>query len=546
MASLLLIYGLLGTGTTVLADRIKEADVFADAQWNFLTKWTMDSKKGVVQSMCETEQYIVCYQDVGVKGKPDIITVFDRYSYELLFEIKDMDYEHGNGMTYNPNTNQIYIAPYTTKTAENSGCIFVLDADTLAYKYKIRVSDGSWEASAIEYVEGRNQYIIQTNIDGDFAFHVYDADFNWVEYLFPGDRSLDNRFQDFCVSGDYIISLPYMGKNKHDSRLQLYSISNREYLGSYSLRAPGAGERYEPESICQSESGEIVVSIALSGTRQMALYNTYVPVVYSVNTAVENGEITPSKEDVDIGRDYKVKYSSTEDYELKEMQVDGADVDIKEHPTSYTFGNIQNDHSIWVKFTEIPKFEITTAAANGSIEPAQLIRRDQDVTINYKPDVHYEIDTLLIDGKEVDPTEYEGSYTFEFIQGPHSVNVSYKEIPSFTISTEVYNGRITETNKKVYRDENYRVKYEPDEGYKLAYMQVDGKWLEEIATKTQSSTYSFTNIQEGHDVLVVFQWKYMSLAIIGGAFGACVPMCMIYLLIMRRRKRISRRRTGNK
>lgn len=524
--------------TEVKADQIKNADVFAETQWNYVTEWTVSDQRGWIQSMCETDQYIVCYQDIKVKGEPDIITVFDRWSYDLLFEIREMDYEHGNGMTYNSQTDEIYIAPCNSMIKKNKGAVFVLDADTLKFKRRVYISDGSWNAASIEYVESSDQYIIQSTKERNYTFYVYDSEFNYVDTLFEGDQSFGNLFQDFCVSGDFIISIPWMRKTPEDSRLQLYSISQKTYLGSYPVYAPGAGAIYELESICQSDLGEIVLCIGLSGTKRMAIYNTYVPIVYAVETSAENGTITSTRSDVDMGRDYKVNYDCTEDYELKQIQVDGQDVDIKKHKKSYTFGNIQADHSIWVKFTEIPKFWITTSAENGTIDENQLIRRDEDVTIYFEPDIHYELDTVKVDGKRVDKMKKDDSYTFESIQEEHSIEVSYKEIPSFTVSTEVSNGTITATNKKVYRDENYTVKYQPDKDYRLAYMKVDGKWLMNIKQDSTASSYTFTNIQKGHNVQVFYQWKYLPYAVLAGAFALCIPMAGVYIVIMKvRRKR---------
>ncbi len=521
---------------TVKADQIKNADVFANSQWNYVTEWTVEGKDWL-QSMCETDKYVVCYQDSNKKGQADVITVFDRWSYEFLFEVREMDYEHGNGMTYNSQTNEIYIAPYNSVIEENKGAIFVLDADSLKFKRRIYISDGSWNAASIEYVDGSNQFVIQTTRQRNYEFLLYDSEFNYIDTLFEGNQSLGNLFQDFCVSGDFIISVPWMRDDPDNPRLQLYSISQRAYLGSYSVYAPGAGAIYELESICQSDAGEIVLAVAMSGTKRMALYNTYVPIIYTVTTSAENGEITPTRGDVDMGMDYKVEYSCTEDYELKQLQVDGQEIDIKEYPDSYTFGNIQNDHSIWVRFTEIPKFDILTAVTNGTIDASQLIRRDEDVTIHYEPDLHYEIDKVMVDGEEVDGEKYKNQYTFEFIQGPHSVEVSFKEIPSFVVSTQVYNGEITATNPKVYRDENYTVSYKPKKDYQMAYMKVDGEWFTTVDTEKTLNSYTFENMQKGHDVVVVYQWKYLPFVILAGAFGACIPMSMIYLTVVRIRNK---------
>lgn len=538
----------LNTGVEVKADQIKSADVFADAQWNYLTEWTVDGERDWLQSMCETDKYIVCYTDTKKKGEPDVITVFDRETLNLAFEVREMDYEHGNGMTYNARTNEIYLAPYNTQLRQNAGYIFALDADTMEFKRRIKISDGSFNAASIEYVEGTNQYIIQTTKERNYTFLLYDSDFVEIETLFEGNQSMGNLFQDFCVSGDFIISVPWMRKNEDDPRLQLYSISQREYLGSYSIYAPGAGEVYEPESICQSAAGEIVLALAMTGTKRMALYNTYVPIIYTVTTSVENGEITETRGDVDMGSDFRVEYNSTEDFELRQVQVDGQNVGLEENKDGYTFGNIQDDHSIWAQFTEIPKFDIVTDVENGTIDGAQAVRRDEDITINYAPEEHYEMDQILVDGEPVYTENHEDSYTFKFVQEARSIAVKFKEIPSFVIATKVYNGDITATNNKVYRDENYTVEYSPNDGYQMSYMKIDGEWLSQIGTDTDGSSYTFENVQSGHDVTVVYQWKYLPFIILAGAFGACIPLGLIYLTVARiqkKRRKRRLRRTGN-
>lgn len=538
----------LNTGVEVKADQIKSADVFADAQWNYLTEWTVDGERDWLQSMCETDKYIVCYTDTKKKGEPDVITVFDRETLNLAFEVREMDYEHGNGMTYNARTNEIYLAPYNTQLRQNAGYIFALDADTMEFKRRIKISDGSFNAASIEYVEGTNQYIIQTTKERNYTFLLYDSDFVEIETLFEGNQSMGNLFQDFCVSGDFIISVPWMRKNEDDPRLQLYSISQREYLGSYSIYAPGAGEVYEPESICQSAAGEIVLALAMTGTKRMALYNTYVPIIYTVTTSVENGEITETRGDVDMGSDFRVEYNSTEDFELRQVQVDGQNVGLEENKDGYTFGNIQDDHSIWAQFTEIPKFDIVTDVENGTIDGAQAVRRDEDITINYAPEEHYEMDQILVDGEPVYTENHEDSYTFKFVQEARSIAVKFKEIPSFVIATKAYNGDITATNNKVYRDENYTVEYSPNDGYQMSYMKIDGEWLSQIGTDTDGSSYTFENVQSGHDVTVVYQWKYLPFIILAGAFGACIPLGLIYLTVARiqkKRRKRRLRRTGN-
>ena len=61
--------------------------------------------------------------------------------YSLAKRVQDMCYEHCNGMAFNPNTREIVVALYTSYNAENRGCVFLLDADTLEFKGRMKISD---------------------------------------------------------------------------------------------------------------------------------------------------------------------------------------------------------------------------------------------------------------------------------------------------------------------------------------------------------------------------------------------------------------------
>ena len=76
---------------------------------------------------------------------------------------------------------------------------------------------------------------------------------------------------------------------------------------------------------------------------------------------------------------------------------------VREYKESYLFSSLTRDHRINVICTEIPKFEIETDAVNGTIDEKQLIYRDKDVTVEFAPDEHYEIDKLVVDGKDAVP-----------------------------------------------------------------------------------------------------------------------------------------------
>lgn len=73
---------------------------------------------------------------------PQISTAtVEQYSY--AFSVTETDYEHGNGMTYNPSTQEIAIAGLFTNDPSDAGAIFIVDANTLHFKRKVQVGNGS-------------------------------------------------------------------------------------------------------------------------------------------------------------------------------------------------------------------------------------------------------------------------------------------------------------------------------------------------------------------------------------------------------------------
>lgn len=85
-------------------------------------------------------------------------------------------------------------------------------------------------------------------------------------------------------------------------------------------------------------------------TGDKTVYGTYHRILFSVSTSVVNGSITPSNGRVNVGTNHVVGYSPNAGYLLQSITVDGTPVNISSYPGSYTFGNIQADHSISVVY----------------------------------------------------------------------------------------------------------------------------------------------------------------------------------------------------
>lgn len=70
------------------------------------------------------------------------------------------------------------------------------------------------------------------------------------------------------------------------------------------------------------------------------------------------------------------------------------------------------------------------------------------------------------------------------------------------IDTEVVNGSISDPVKNIKIGENRKITYNPNKGYYLAGIQVDGR---EVSIKEYERQYDFRNIKENHRIKVVYE-----------------------------------------
>lgn len=306
--ALCLIALLSGICSTITAEAgIAEDDAFAGAKWEKIIEDTIEGEQGVVQSMCATEHYIVCMENTGDQtDAPDIIKAYYRNSvdengnpveqYSLAKRVADKNYEHSNGMAYNPKTGEIAVALYTNNDEQNRGCIYLMDAQTFAYKGKVQISD-QYNILGIDYDEENDRYLIQTNVDGGYSFKILDNQFRIIEDLgeYIGTAKGDN-FQDLCVSGDYIINFPltlFLGIGDY---INMYSISRRALVSDSQLDFQFEGVSYdEPEGICELEPGVFAAAVNVGyedGRRTVCIYKTMVP--YDIPMSIMKEEEKPN------------------------------------------------------------------------------------------------------------------------------------------------------------------------------------------------------------------------------------------------------------
>lgn len=519
------------------------------AQWNMVAESSIIDATGQLQSMCATDQYIVCLIN-GDKNttKPDTLIAFYRNNtdangnpvtpYSYAFHVTETDYEHGNGMTYNPDTQEIAIAGLFTNDPDNAGAVFLVDANTLRFKRKVQVGNGSMNYFGIDYDRDNGRYILMANRIADYSFIFTDNDFQITDTLNLHLSYSRSSFQDFCVAGDSIISIPYMQRDGFMNIVDVYSISQQQRVGSYYLTLPGHDAfDVEPEGICQLEPGHLLMASIIKGTTNFRLYDLTLPIVYSVVTSAENGTISESVLEIPQGESYAVSYGCEEGYRLQKLIVDGVEQNIEEYPDSYTFTDLQADHTIQSTFEEIPRYTVTTSAEHGTIDEAPSALEHESLTVNFAPEEHYELGSLTVDGNLVALMGDETSYTFDDLTSDHTLDVTFRAIPTYTITIKAENGTVSEKEVTLYRGESYTTKASANKNCTLTKCLIDGK---STHLKQKDGNITLENIQGNHTITLIYGRIWLRILMICLAAAAAMLFALIFLHIQREKKRRQR------
>ena len=294
----LLSFSLMLSGITSNAETGRE-DSFQNLNWELVSEHALQTSGSVVQSICATDDYIICLENVSDSpSDADIVSAYYKNEtdengnpvtrYSLARQTNSTCWEHGNGMAYNPKTNEIYVSLYTNSVPENRGCIYVMDPDTLEFKRSIKISD-DYNILGIGYREETNQYVIQTNVEGGYSFKLLDENFQIVEDLgeYASTAKVDN-FQDLAVCGDYILNFPLTLFSGMGDFLHVYSISERQMIADPAIDFHFEGiTSDEPESLCEIAPGEFLAAVNVTkedGSRCLQFYRVMIPSLFYLSS----------------------------------------------------------------------------------------------------------------------------------------------------------------------------------------------------------------------------------------------------------------------
>lgn len=292
LAGVILGFLLLAWMSKTCYAEIADVTAFETLEWKKVHEEALLAPQGVVQSICATKDYIICIENTNdAQDTPDTVSAYYKNDtdadgnpvekYSLALRNTDNNWEHGNGMAYNQAKEEIYVAPYTSQNPENRGCLFVMDANTLAYKGKIKISD-DYNILGIGYREETDQYVIQTNVEGGYSFKILDNQFQIAEDLgrYEG-TSVGTNFQDLQLVDEYILNFPLTLNMGIGDYLNVYSLETKELVSCSKLNFPFEGvSNDEPEGLCETAEGTYVAVVdedRTDGRRMFCFYETSVP-----------------------------------------------------------------------------------------------------------------------------------------------------------------------------------------------------------------------------------------------------------------------------
>lgn len=362
----------------------------------------------------------------------------------------------------------------------------------------------------------------------------YGSDFSPVFYLYnwDGTSPSQNDYNDtlyigFTFNGvdsgligylDYTDSILYIGDAE--------SYTYNSFLTAAQIAAAGLlGGTYE---CC------IYLSLDAGWTEQDAVDNTYCMYVtfasggvntYTVTaTAGVGGAISPtgsSSYNAGTNATYQIVVNNC--YQVSDVLVDGNSVGAI---NSYTFSNIQANHTISASFVQTTYTVSVTAGANGSISYGTVTipaGSTQNITVNcgdqptftFHPNNGYQISDVLANSVSVGTP---GSYQFPALSGNASLNVSFTQIPvgTFVITSSAGNGGTISPNGTNNFSSGASQTYtiSPNTCYAIADVIVDGN---SVGTP---SSYTFNSIQANHSISVSFVQITYTVSVTVGANGS--------------------------
>ncbi len=237
----------------------------------------------------------------------------------------------------------------------------------------------------------------------------------------------------------------------------------------------------------------------VSANHTISVTTRVVPTYNIIASAGTGGAISPSGT-ITVSESMSKTFTITaaNGYDIKTVLVDGANSGAID---SYTFSNVDTNHTIAASF-QLKTYTLTASAgANGSISPAgaTVINHGESQTYTFTPNSGYIVDSVKVDGSYVGSST---SYTVANVDSDHSISVTFKMPVYEIVATAGSNGSISPSGTTTLsKGNNQAYTITADNGYRIDSVFVDDAYV------GNDASFTFTNVVESHTIHATFKFK---------------------------------------
>ncbi|MGB9730181.1 MAG: WD40/YVTN/BNR-like repeat-containing protein, partial [Thermoprotei archaeon] len=297
----------------------------------------------------------------------------------------------------------------------------LLDKD-LKYFYPLVSSIIIDSNKGIIYVSVSWYNEIGNSIPGKGIFKSIDGGNSW--------QAVNNGFTSLSIKeviGDWNTGILYAASEKEGVFFSIDEGMHWENIGLRSFFIYGIA--------LNSQDPRIIYAIVHVGFPQDDIvYRGRAP-LYKIDTFFSKGGIiTPITSYFKDSTSQTFTITSNTGYKIKDVKVDGVSVGAV---STYTFENINKDHTIEAIFEPITFVITASVSSGGSISPSGLVSVNygSSQTFTITPNTGYKIKDVLVDNKSVGPVT---AYTFTNIIENHTIQAIFEPI-TFIIFTSLEN-----------------------------------------------------------------------------------------------------------
>ena len=151
---------------------------------------------------------------------------------------------------------------------------------------------------------------------------------------------------------------------------------------------------------------------------------------------------------------------------------------------------------------------ILTEVKNGQIQNSQVVNTGSNITITYLPNTGYKVDSIIVNGVQVDTMVNKNSYTFNNITNAQSIRVVYK-ITTFNVNTLAENGGTISASQIVNYGENKEINIGSIANYIIDTIKINSKTIYSFGggqtIGLSNYVYNIQNIRGDSSIFVKFR-----------------------------------------